>query len=163
MANENRSALEFDAVVRRFGESSEALANIRENIQVLSKLQETEEEANTSLQGAAQEIARFANEAATVLKGLEDTQAQVADVLRRGTDLINGTELREIKESLHSNAQSISSVNNRINALDSKLGELIASVAALQTSANENAEAMKQNLQNVHTDVKNPIIVKRFF
>ena len=72
MVDEGRNPLEFDAVLRRFAESVEALANVREQLQVLTELRETEERANESLQEAAGQVARFTNEAASILKGLED-------------------------------------------------------------------------------------------
>ena len=74
MVDEGRNPLEFDAVVRRFAESGEALANVRKQLQVLTELRETEERANASLQDTAGQLARFTNEAASILKGLEDAQ-----------------------------------------------------------------------------------------
>ena len=41
MVDEGRNPLEFDAVVRRFAESVEALANVREQLRVLTELRET--------------------------------------------------------------------------------------------------------------------------
>ena len=38
MVDEGRNPLEFDAVVRRFAESVEALANVREQLRVLTEL-----------------------------------------------------------------------------------------------------------------------------
>ena len=93
MADDGRNPLELDAVVRRFAESAEALASVREQLRVLTELRETEERANEGLQDAAGQVARFTAEAASILKGLEDAQTKVAEVLKSGADLLDGTEL----------------------------------------------------------------------
>ena len=141
----------------------EALANVREQLRVLTELRETEEKANASLQDTAGQVARFTAEAASILKGLEDTQTKVAEVLKSGADLLDGTELKGIAETAKANSQSISNVDNRVDALDSKVAELIAMVGTLQTSIRQDVDSLKEDLQSVHTDVKNPIIVKRLF
>ncbi len=163
MVDEGRNPLEFDAVVRRFAESVEALANVREQLRVLSELRETEEKANASLQDTAGQVARFTAEAASILKGLEDAQTKAAEVLKSGADLLDGTELKGIAETAKANSQSISNVDSRVDALDSKVAELIAMVGTLQTSIRQDVDSLKEDLQSVHTDVKNPIIVKRLF
>ena len=163
MVGEGRNPLEFDAVVRRFAESVEALANVREQLRVLTELRETEEKAIASLQDTAGHVARFTAEAASILKGLEDAQKMVAEVLKSGADLLDGTELKGIAETVKANAQSISGVDNRVDALDSKVAELITIVGILQTSIRQDMDSLKEDLRNVHTDVKNPKIVKRFF
>ena len=163
MVDEGRNPLEFDAVVRRFAESVEALANVRGQLRVLTELRETEEKANASLQDTAGQVARFTAEAASILKGLEEAQTKVAEVLKSGADLLDGTELKGIAETAKANSQSISNVDSRVDALDSKVAELIAMVGTLQTSIRQDVDSLKEDLQSVHTDVKNPIIVKRLF
>ena len=163
MVGEGRNPLEFDAVVRRFAESVEALANVRERLRVLTELRETEEKAIASLQDTAGQVARFTAEAASILKGLEDAQKMVAEVLKSGADLLDGTELKGIAETVKANSQSISGVDNRVDALDSKVAELITIVGILQTSIRQDMDSLKEDLQNVRTDVKTPIIVKRLF
>ena len=46
---------------------------------------------------------------------------------------------------------------------DVTVAELIAMVGTLQTSIRQDVDSLKEDLQSVHTDVKNPIIVKRLF
>ena len=79
MADEGRNPQEFEAVVRRFAESAEALANVREQLRVLTELRETEEKANASLEDTARQVASFTAEAANILKGLEDAQTKVGE------------------------------------------------------------------------------------
>ena len=163
MVDEGRNPLEFDAVVRRFAESVEALANVREQLRVLTELRETEERANASLQETAGQVARFTNEAASILKGLGDAQTKVAEVLKSGADLLDGTELKGIAETVKANSQSISGVDSRVDALDSKVTELINIVGALQTTMGQGMDSLNGKIESVHADVKTPIIVKRFF
>ena len=163
MVDEGRNPQEFEAVVRRFAESAEALANVREQLRVLTELRETEEKANASLQDTAGQVARFTAEAATILKGLEEAQTKVAEVLKSGADLLDGTELKGIAATVRANSESIAGVDGRVDALDSKVAELIAMVGTLQTLIRQDVDSLKEHLQNVHTDVKTPIIVKRLF
>lgn len=194
MADDRRNPLELDAVARRFAESAEALANVREQLQVLTELRETEEKANASLQDSAGQVARFVAEAASILKGLEDAQTKVAEALKSGADLLDGTELKGIGETVRGNAESIAGVGNRVEALDSKvaelkgieetvrgnaesisavsgrigalnsrLTELVSLVDSLRSTLGQDIDNLNAQLNDVHSDVKTPIIVKRFF
>ena len=163
MVDEGRNALELDTVVRRFAESSEALANIRVQLQALTELRDSEERANASLQEAAGQVSGFSAEAASILKGLEDAQAKVAEVLQSGADLLDGTELKGIAEAVKANSQSISEVDSRIDALDAKVTELINMAGALQTTVEQSTDSLHGRIESVHVDVKNPIIVKRLW
>ena len=62
---------------------------------------EQQEKANASLQDTAGQVARFTAEAATILKGLEEAQTKVAEVLKSGADLLDGTELKGIAATPH--------------------------------------------------------------
>ena len=94
MADDGRNPLELDAVVRRFAESAQALADVKEQLQALSEFREAEERVNASLHETAGQVARFTGQAASILKGLEEAQAMVAAVLQSGADLLDGTELK---------------------------------------------------------------------
>ena len=163
MADDGRNPLELDAVARRFAESTEALASIREQLRVLTELRETEERANASLNETAGQVARFTTEAASILKGLEDAQTKVAEVLKSGADLLDGTELKGIGETVRANAESISGVAGRVDSLDSKVAELTGLLDALQTTLGQGIDGLNAQIKDVHADVKTPIIVKRFF
>ena len=124
MADDGRNPLELDAIVRRFAESAEALASVREQLRVLTELRETEERANASLEESAVQLARFSTQAASILNGLEDAQTKVAEVLKSGADLLDGTELKGVGETVRANAESISGVAGRVEALHVKVAEL---------------------------------------
>lgn len=163
MADEGRNALELDAVVRRFAESAEALANVRDQLQALKELRESEERANASLQEAAGHVSEFVAKASSILKGLEDAQATVAEVLQSGADLLDGTELKGIAETTQANSQSITGIHSRVDALDARVAELISLVGALQTTVEQSTDSLNGRIESVHTDVKIPIIVKRLW
>ena len=163
MADESRNPLELDVVVQKFTESAEALANVREQLRVLTELRETEDRANASLQETAEQVAGFTAEAANILRGLEEAQLRVAEVLKTGADLLDRSELKGMAETVRANSLSISAVDSRVESLDSKVTELITDVSTLQTSIRQDMKSLKENLQEIHTDVKNPIIVKRWF
>ena len=163
MADDGRNPLELEAVVRRFAESAQALADVKEQLQVLSEFREAEERVNASLQETAGQVARFTGQAASILKGLEEAQAKVAAVLQSGADLIDGTELKGIAETVKANSQSIATVDGRIDALDAKATELLDFVGALKAALGQDMESLTGKLDRVHADVLTPTIVKRLW
>ena len=163
MTTEDRNPLDLDAVVKRFAESASALTKVKRQLEELAKLRENEEQATASLQVAADKIGQFVIDAATILASLEDVQVKAAKVLEAGAELIYATELKEIAETVKANSQSIMGVNERVKALDSKLAEVVGSIGTLQDGMEQNYRALNERLDAVHTDVKEPIIVKRWF
>ena len=162
MADESRNPLEFDAVVQKFAESTEALASVREQLRTLAELREAEEKTNASLQQASERIAGFTAKAAEILAGLEEAQTRVIDVLKSGAELIDSNELKGMPEIVRKSTRSISGVDSRVDALESKVTELIANVDALQGSLRQDMDSLKEDLHNIHVDVKTPF-VKRLF
>lgn len=162
MADESRNPLELDVVVQKFAESAEALANVRDQLQVLNELRETEEKANASLQETAEKVSDFSAKAADILKGLEEAQARVTEVLQSGAELIDRNELKGMPEIVKANSQSISEVDSRVVALDEKVTELDAMVRNLHSSTRQDVGSLKEKLENIHTDVKGPIIKHLF-
>ena len=163
MVDKNKNPLEFDAVVQQFADAGEALTKVKEQLHDLANLREAEQEANSSLQETAGQVANFAAEAAKSLKGLEDAQKKVVEVLRVGADLLDGTELKGIAESVKAHSQSISGVQSRVDALESKVTELISIADALQNTVESGIKNLSEEIKSVHVDVKTPIIVKRLF
>ena len=162
MPDEGRNPLELEAVVRRFAESSEALSNIRVQLQALTELREAEERTNASLQETAGQISQFTASAAEILKGLEEAHTKVVDVLKVGSDLLDGTELKGMAESVNANSEAISGVDGRVEGLESKVAELIGIVGTLQTTIEQDMETLNGKMESVHSDVKTPV-VKRLF
>ena len=163
MVDEGRNPLELDAVVRRFADSAAALANVRDQLRVLTELREAEEGTKQSLQDSAGEVARFSVEAASVLKGLEDALAKVAEILNVGGDLIGGAELKLITERVGANAESIARVEGHVDTLESRLGEFTATVVCLKASIGQDMDGLKTDLQDILAAAKTPKIVKRLF
>lgn len=158
MTTEGRTPLDLDAVVKRFAESAEALAGVKMQLEELEKLRENEEQANASLQDAANKVGQFAIDASNILASLEDVQMKAAKVLEAGADLIHATELKEIAETTKANSQSIMGVQERINVVDSKVDESASNLAILQVGMEQTHRAFNERLDAVHTDVKEPII-----
>ena len=252
MADENRNPLELDVVVRRFAESSDALSNVREQLQVLTKLGEAEERVNANLNWTAGQFERFAQEAAGVLRGLKESrtkaakdadgmlsalqeaQSKLTDALSAATDLLDGTELKSISDTVarvaermdalesnsatlsgkvdeqlegmtkaveanlkavasldrrigeverrvlelpgkvgeelqgvakavRANSQSIADVGNHVAILDARVSDLTNLITTLVTGVEERIGNLDEKIERVHADVKEPIIVKRFF
>ena len=149
MPDESRNSLELDAVVRRFAESAEALTNVRGHLQVLTEIRKSEEKANASLQETAGQVADFVSGAAKVLQGLEEAQAKVAEVLKVGADLLDGTEMRGIAESVKENSESLSGVHGRVDALESQLAELRAIAADSRATMKQGMDSMVEQVRVV--------------
>ena len=87
----------------------------------------------------------------------------MAEVLESGADLLDGTELKGIGETVRGNAESISGVARRVDALDSKVTGLTCLLDSLQTALGQGIDGLNAQINDVHADVKTPRIVKRFF
>ena len=162
MPDEGRNPLELEAVVRRFAESSEALSKIRVQLRALTELREAEQRTNASLQETVGQVSQFTAVAAEILEGLEEAQAKVVDVLKVGSDLLDGTELKGIAESVNANSEAISGVDGRVEGLESRVAELIGIVSTLQATIEQDMETLNGKMESVHADVKTPV-VKRLF
>ena len=163
MPNENTKSLELDAVIQRFAESADTLALLREQLQDLKRLREAEMKANDSLQEASGQVSGFATEAARILFALEDALGTATEVLRVGSALLDGTELKTIADTVSANSESISGVQGRVDTLQASVTELTDLVRTLQNTVEQGIQDLKDHIQRVHDDVKTPIIVKRFF
>ena len=229
MADESRNPLELDVVVQRFAESADTLSDVREQLQVLAKLREAEERANASLKETAQEVARFAAEAAKALKALEGAQIKASKVLKVGADILDGTELKAVSEetkansqaiakvgdsvrslasiasemrddiqsvaetakaiatigghvtaldtlvsglseeakgipeAVRANSQSIDNIDKRLTSLDARISEVANMLASLKTTVEDRFDSLDRDITNIRADVKEPIIIKRFF
>ena len=229
MADEGRNPLELDVVTRRFAESADALANVRGKLEVLAKLYDAEEKANASLQEASGQVERFVAQAAAILRGLQDAQTRVIEALKSGSDLLDGTELKGITESVNANSQaiakvgdsvrslasiasemrddfqsvaetakaianigghvtaldtsvsrlseeakgipeavransqSIDNVGKRLTSLDARMSEVANMLASLKTTVEDRFDSLDRDITNIRADVKEPIIIKRFF
>ena len=162
MPDEGRNPLELDAVVRRFAESTEALSKIRAQLQALTELREAEQRTNESLQETAGQVSQFTAVAAEILQGLEEAQTKVVEVLKVGADLLDGTELKGIAESVNANSEAISGVDGRVEGIESKVAELIGIVSTLQATIEQDMEALNGKMENIHAVVETPV-VKRLF
>lgn len=83
-------------------------------------------------------------------------------MLKVGADLLDGTELKGITESVNANCEAISEVDGRVEGLESKVAELIGIAGTLQTTIEQDMETLNGKMESVHADVKTPV-VKRLF
>ncbi len=163
MVDERRNPLELEAVVRRFADSAESLANVREQLRILTELRDSEERAKENLHDSAEQVSLFVVQAASVLRALEDAMAKITEVLNVGGDLISGAELRGITGGVEANAVSIAQVDGRVDALDAKVMELAANVVSLEATIGQEVGGLKAVLREVLAAAKEPKIVKRLF
>ncbi len=144
MTTENRSPLELDVVVQRFAESADALSNVREQLRILTKLREAEEEAKASIAKTAEQIERFVGEAAKALKGLQQAQTRASEVLAAGADLLDGTELKTISEVMQADSQTINRIDKRTESLNEMVTALPGQIKRLEDIVKGNASAISR-------------------
>ncbi len=154
MPDESRQALELDAVGRRFAESTEALSSIREHLRVLAELRQSEETSNARLQEASEYVKGFVAEAAKVLQEMEAAQGKVVEVLKAGADLLDGTELRGIAESVKSNSESLSGVNARVDGLEASLDRLNGMVGEFRAAVEERMVDVAGDIRGLRQELR---------
>ena len=205
MADEDQNPLELDVVARRFAESADALESVRRSLKTLAELQTDEERSRTELRNATSQVYGFVEEAAAAVRGLEESRATVArdtagmlkalqeaqqkmtEALSAATDLLDGTELKGITESVKANSEAISTIGEGVNVLESKVSEMpdkvnveikrvaefveanakaisrvVDRVEALEGKVERDMAELKEKMEMVHAAAKTPLI-KRLF
>ena len=138
MNEEAGSAFALEDVTRRFADSEETLARAREQLQGLIRAEESSTASAASLQEAASSVGAFVQRADSLLGELEQAQRQAREVLEAGAKFLDGTELRELKQTVEELTKSL---QDRLASIQ----ERVANVDA----ANARADAAEAELQRI--------------
>ena len=72
-------------------------------------------------------------------------------------------EAKGIPEAVRANSQSIDNVGKRLTSLDARMSEVANMLASLKTTVEDRFDSLDRDITNIRADVKEPIIIKRFF
>jgi len=133
-------------------------------------MRESEEKNAASLVDAANQISGFVNAATSAMDELKSAQQKVVEILKNASDILDGTELKTISGSVDEVSKKINSIEERnaasdttIKNLTSKVEQIASTLASLEEYTATSSGAFMKKIEEMHQDVKNPIIVKKFF
>lgn len=122
MNEQQTGALSLDDVSRRFADSERALGAARERLERLATAEETATASAASLRQASEAVREFAQGASALIGELEQAQRQTREVLEAGARFLDGTELRELKETVgqlnHTVAERLAEIERRVGDVE---------------------------------------------
>jgi hypothetical protein len=119
-------ALSLDDVSRRFADSERALGAARERLEHLATAEENATASASSLRQASEAVREFAQDASALIGELEQAQRQTREVLEAAARFLDGTELRELKETV---GQLTKTVVERLTEIERRVGDVEAAEA----------------------------------
>lgn len=118
MSEEPNNGLKLDDISRRFADSEQSLREAREQLQRLTAAREASERSAASLQESAQAVSSFASSVASLLQELETAQAQTREVLSAGARFLDGSEVKELKETVRAFGERLDQMEQRFLAVE---------------------------------------------
>ena len=172
----NNNSLDLDVVAKKFAEAEESLIKVKSHLDSISELKQLEENNSKSLVDAANQVSDFVKSASTAIEELNSAQQKVAEILKSASDILDGTDLKEIIDSLGNVSKKVDLIEKNavsdtdVRNLASKIDSLSTTFTSFQfTSTNSfneiisKIEKMQKDMTEIHRDVKRPTIVKRLF
>lgn len=145
-------SLELDDVIRRFADSERALTEAAEQIGRLGRAEERAAHAGRAVEEAAEAVRGFAATAGHAATSLAEAQEQARKVLEAGGKVLDGSELRvirdgidELRGSANALTENVSDVLSRLEALEGRMGDVEA--------ARERAELLDRQLAHIRANV----------
>lgn len=164
MVNERRTdTLSLDEVAARFAEAERLLLAVRDELKKLADLRVRQEKATESLSEASARIASFAIAAGERTGELAQAQRQVAEIMRAGAKVLDGTELKAIRGEIGALSETQRAAGEANGA---RLNVLEARIAALEEHVIETVskrfDAVEREIGAVHERVKRSIFGRLF-
>lgn len=118
--------LSLDDVARRFMDSEQALRVARERLEQLATAEESAAASAVSLRQASDSVREFAQGASALVGELENAQRQAREVLEAGARFLDGSELRELTETI---GQLTQTIDDRLSKIEQRVGNVEAAEA----------------------------------
>lgn len=118
MNDQTNGALSLDDVSRRFADSEEALEQARQKLERLAHAEQLASVASGQLEQTAALVGDYARAAGQLVGELAETQRQAREVLEAGVRLLDGGELRELKDGVEVLRQSQEELMTRVGDVD---------------------------------------------
>jgi hypothetical protein len=130
--NEQKNGtLALEDVVRRFADSEEALTRAREKLEALTALEQTQAEATQGLQEASNSTKELVAAARQLILEAEETHQTARAVLEAGAGLIDGTDLKELRDGVAWTATAVKDGFERVEKLVGEVQERDQKIAEL--------------------------------
>ena len=121
MTEQQNGSLSLDEVVRRFADSEQALGEARAKLDALAAAEATQGAAARSLQETSAATKELVAAARTLIVEAEETQQTARAVLQAGAGLIDGTDMKELRDGV---AWTATTVKDGFEKLERVLGEV---------------------------------------
>ena len=114
-------SLSLEDVVRRFADSEQALSRAREKLEALTALEQTQAGATHGLQEASASTKELVAAARQLILEADETQKIARSVLEAGAGLIDGTDMKELREGV---AWTGTAVKDGFERIEKLLGDI---------------------------------------
>ena len=121
MNEPQNGSLLLEDVVRRFADSEQALSRAREKLEALTALEQTQAAATEGLQEASASTKELVAAARQLILEADETQKIARSVLEAGAGLIDGTDLKELREGV---AWTATAVKDGFERIEKRLGDV---------------------------------------
>ena len=129
----NNNSLDLDVVAKKFAEAEESLIKVKSHLDSISELKQLEENNSKSLVDAANQVSDFVKSASTAIEELNSAQQKVAEILKSASDILDGTDLKEIIDSLGNVSKKVDLIEkNAVSDIDVR--NLASKIDSLSTT-----------------------------
>jgi len=142
MNEPENGSLNLDEVVRRFADSEQALGQAREKLEALATAEATQSDAARSLQETSAATKELVAAARTLIVEAEETQQTARAVLQAGAGLIDGTDLKEIRDGVTWTATAVKDGFEKIEHLLGEVRERDQRIAELEADLTRRTEVL---------------------
>ena len=133
MNEPENGTLSLDEVARRFAESEEALGQARDKLEALATAESTQSAAGRSLQETSSATKELVTAVQALISEAEETQRTAREVLQAGSGLIDGTDMKELREGVTRTATAVNEGFERVEKLVGEVQERDVKIAELQS------------------------------
>ena len=136
-------AINIQSVVRRFGDSTNALNELQETIQALGAAQVTQQRAGESIESSTSRLLEFINQVSEVCEKVNEANVAVVEASVEAEKFLKGTDLSQMQSQIQGLEEQAAKI---VEMLEGSLQEAHG-VASAAEKAREEAESEAQALQ----------------
>jgi hypothetical protein len=135
-------SLSLEDVVRRFADSEQALSRAREKLEALAALEQTQAAATQGLQEASSSTKELVAAARQLILEADETQKTAREVLEAGAGLIDGTDMKELRDGVAWTATAVKDGFERIETLVGEVRERDQRIGELETELTRRTDVL---------------------
>lgn len=142
MNEQENGSLSLDEVVRRFADSEQALGQAREKLEALATAEATQSEAARTLQETSTATKEMVTAVRTLIVEAEETQQTARAVLEAGAGLIDGTDMKDLRDGVTETAAAVKDGFDKIEQLLGDVRERDQRIAELEAELTRRTEVL---------------------